>query len=1087
MRPIVALAVVLLGFPASGEAQELASGLFGPTGCVTGTAAPPPPASLQSNGLYSSWQPYEWQRFCAEQIEGIDATGTYRAEIDLFRQSYSGDFSFSVTPAIGSAGLGGAFFGGAIGWVQDTVTVTGGTGTGTIRLTLDFQSSATFTAAVDRFLPQLRVDRVGAGFQPTFFQDESGVLVAEYPFTFGVPLTLKWQVGGQFVLNQTSFRPGEGFNGSFTLRGLLRSVEIVGSSGQAVPGAQVTSSGGGTYPGPQALPDLAVAGLEASSPTVVRGKSFSASATIANLSSTSASATETRYYLSSGGLQQTYPIGAEPITDLAGGASRTTIASLAIPQSVLPGTYYLLGCADGGSVLVESNEANNCRASTQPISIVSRIPVVVVPGILGTALIDDASGAEWLNFQAIDPGRLNAFQLDENGNSAPTVRTAGLLFPSLLFGGLMTALQADGYEPDTSLFVFPYDWRFSNVRAAGDFRRFIDEVVLPQSGSTKVDLVVHSMGGLIARQYATVYGSGALNKVIYLGTPHKGAAKSFNALAFNNSLAATLMPALPAHSQTFAELSATMPSVFQLLPTTPFINSFFLGRQLALAESYQAAPDGFGFLRSDRWVQEARNFATSLGGPQQVAEFNIVGTGIPTLSRLSLLGDPSGGLLGSRTWCGWEANGDGTVPVESATGRNATNVYIDRVSHPKLPTDHIAAQTVVQILRDLTSALPAGATTSAPYSTGPVLTWCTGSPIRIVVQDQGGRRNGLGSDGSILEGIPDSSFFVFEHNEGGFLRSGQPYEFAITGTGRGTFDLVFEEHTDDGSVSGAIRFDDVPIDVGWRGRVVVGSGEPLLTLDTNADGVPEYTVRPGTTLGPSIVTPDGVAAEATGPSGRVVDFDVTATDPVEGALSPTCLPISGSPFPIGATTVTCSAAARGILVTRSFVVTVSDTTAPVLSGVVDITVNATGPHGAVVNFSPTAIDAVDASPTISCTPARGSQFAIGVTRVTCTAADDYQNVSPPRTFQITVKGAVDQVMNLIDKLAALSHRTIPPGVSESLRPVVAALISGKPALACRVLDSVGIIIRSIPSARVPAAIKEDLLRDLKRIQAVLGC
>lgn len=42
------------------------------------------------------------------------------------------------------------------------------------------------------------------------------------------------------------------------------------------------------------------------------------------------------------------------------------------------------------------------------------------------------------------------------------------------------------------------------------------------TGSDKVDIVAHSMGGLVTRRYAQVFGSESINKLILVGTPNKG-------------------------------------------------------------------------------------------------------------------------------------------------------------------------------------------------------------------------------------------------------------------------------------------------------------------------------------------------------------------------------------------------------------------------------------------------------------------------------------------------------------------------------------------------------------------------------------
>lgn len=58
---------------------------------------------------------------------------------------------------------------------------------------------------------------------------------------------------------------------------------------------------------------------------------------------------------------------------------------------------------------------------------------------------------------------------------------------------------------------------------------------------------------------------------------------------------------------------------------------------------------------------------------------------------------------------------------------------------------------------------------------------------------------------------------------------------------------------------------------------------------------------------PVIVAPASVVADATGPAGASVTFTVTATDDTDTSPTVACVPQSGSLFPIGDTTVGCTA------------------------------------------------------------------------------------------------------------------------------------------------------------------------------------
>lgn len=59
---------------------------------------------------------------------------------------------------------------------------------------------------------------------------------------------------------------------------------------------------------------------------------------------------------------------------------------------------------------------------------------------------------------------------------------------------------------------------------------------------------------------------------------------------------------------------------------------------------------------------------------------------------------------------------------------------------------------------------------------------------------------------------------------------------------------------------------------------------------------------------PTIRTSGSQNVTATGADGAIAKFTAYAVDNVDGAVAVTCAPKSGSMFPVGATTVTCSAA-----------------------------------------------------------------------------------------------------------------------------------------------------------------------------------
>jgi hypothetical protein len=178
---------------------------------------------------------------------------------------------------------------------------------------------------------------------------------------------------------------------------------------------------------------------------------------------------------------------------------------------------------------------------------------------------------------------------------------------------------------------------------------------------------------------------------------------------------------------------------------------------------------------------------------------------------------------------------------------------------------------------------------------------------------------------------------------------------------------------------------------------------------------------------PTIVCPENIASstDATHCS-AVVDFNPAGDCPCEnggGNKPPTsivvgvkepaaprqgcmvsCAPASGSTFPRGTTTVTCTASDSFGNTSQpcSFTVTVTDQTPPAVSCPANI-VKSTDPNqcSTTATYTATATDNCDGPLTPTCAPQSGSTFQKGTTTVTCTATDSSQNTGSC-SFTVTV-------------------------------------------------------------------------------------
>ena len=189
-------------------------------------------------------------------------------------------------------------------------------------------------------------------------------------------------------------------------------------------------------------------------------------------------------------------------------------------------------------------------------------PVVIVPGITGSwnwdVIVRDRVGQ----------GTWEFFPGDRTWNN------------------MITALEAAGYELGENLFIAFYDWRQSNINSVTDYLIPTIDRALENSPTDKINIVAHSMGGLLARRYVQSDDyRGDVNKLIMLGTPNLGSADVYVLWAggnvpdgwskINKFMASRYIDYLtlktPDVTDRFDAVRIFIPSVRELLPIYDFL------------------------------------------------------------------------------------------------------------------------------------------------------------------------------------------------------------------------------------------------------------------------------------------------------------------------------------------------------------------------------------------------------------------------------------------------------------------------------------------------------------------------------------
>lgn len=287
--------------------------------------------------------------------------------------------------------------------------------------------------------------------------------------------------------------------------------------------------------------------------------------------------------------------------------------------------------------LIVSSLLSACATSTQDTTNLKRIydrsaqyhqpdrnPVIVIPGILGSRLVDDTTGMtvwgafrrDYADPKTDDGARLIALPLsaDLTYDHSHFIKTsvtpdgvledlkvdlAGIPISIQAYSGILSTLGVGGYLDEGlglnsidygtdhfTCFQFDYDWRQDIPANAARLKRFIDEKRAEvqrnyrddygiENAEVNFDIVAHSMGGILARYFAQ-YGAadldtlevgavpwtGAkdLDRLILVAPPNAGSLEAVDQLLNGFN---TGRPVLPFYHQA---LIGSFPSVYQLLP-----------------------------------------------------------------------------------------------------------------------------------------------------------------------------------------------------------------------------------------------------------------------------------------------------------------------------------------------------------------------------------------------------------------------------------------------------------------------------------------------------------------------------------------
>lgn len=384
-----------------------------------------------------------------------------------------------------------------------------------------------------------------------------------------------------------------------------------------------------------------------------------------------------------------------------------------------------------------------------------KTPVIFIPGIGGSEMQatqdivwsrDDGHGGTfshayganekiWVNQDQAaalgDDDYFDVLKLKTDGVTpeAPLSLTGNLT--SFGYGDIDSFFSGMGYVKGTNFFVFPYDWR-KDIRTTQTDLDSLIETAKQKTGLSKVNIVAHSMGGLVAHTYISDPGKAAkVNKFIGLGIPHLGVPSATKTLMYGSALQKNVFGIFPIGipASEVKDVSQNNPGLFQLLPSSQYFNFYDNSSSDQLYPFKDDRDIDSNNIKGALNFEQLKSLITNLSYNMAVFDlaeqfhnlidpllnqangvklYEIVGSAQPTL-----------GQIRETWWITWPVNlipktdevfinGDDTVPLYSASLKSSSLdlsaggkiYYVDQKHSDLVSQNGSAMQTVKKILED---------------------------------------------------------------------------------------------------------------------------------------------------------------------------------------------------------------------------------------------------------------------------------------------------------------------------------------------------------------------------------------------------
>jgi pimeloyl-ACP methyl ester carboxylesterase len=485
-------------------------------------------------------------------------------------------------------------------------------------------------------------------------------------------------------------------------------------------------------------------------------------------------------------------------------------------------------------------------------------PVIIIPGILGSELYngDDLIWPD-LSQMFLDIGDqflTENLALNEEGESRTQIKIENIVksigVPGVpmtkvdIFETLIENLIFSGYKTDADLFYFPYDWRLDLNQTISVLNQKIQEIKT-NSGFQKVNIIAHSMGGLLIKNYLEEYGKNDVNKLIFVGTPHLGAPKATKVLMEGDKFGIPWLNPI-----VMKNLSQYSISSYELMPNEKYFDVFsgyIKNYSLLNTEEPLNYAETNAFLLKNTLKpainEKAKDFSDKnledydLSG---VDVYNIAGCKTGTQAGYKLALDETVGEIKY-------ISGDGTVPLVSADYINIPaehKFYVKNGDHAELPSTEVTRNLILDILNGMAYRIEGDISYDKSFCNfkGKEMLWK--SPVEVHIYDSQGRHTGPIENEGIEYGIPGVDYEIIGHEKFVFMPtdSGETYSIVARGLDTGIFDLLISENNN-GQIGKTEVYNDVPVNIASTIKLDISENSQNNQISIDEDGTGNFETK----------------------------------------------------------------------------------------------------------------------------------------------------------------------------------------------------------------------------------------------------